>query len=140
MLLLRRIDTGEAVDAALQPAERRRQQRALAAEHAGKIAAQRLGDCDDDHAIERDLNPAIDRHGNILEALGTHERVNEIGENEESHESAEGVVECHLPLLQPVADQRVERADDEKGDSGGNKYSVEHGALPIESDNIAMAA
>jgi hypothetical protein len=41
-------------------------------------------------------------------------------------------------LLQPVADQRVKRAYDEEGDSGGEVCDVEHAALLFESANIFM--
>ncbi|HSC59940.1 MAG TPA: hypothetical protein VLC29_01820 [Rhizomicrobium sp.] len=41
---------------------------------------------------------------------------------------------------QPLADERVTRAHNEKGDSGNDKDEIEHVALRFESDNIAMAA
>jgi hypothetical protein len=45
-----------------------------------------------------------------------------------------------VALLQPVADQRVEGAYDEEGNSGDNICGVEHGALLVESVNIIMQA
>jgi hypothetical protein len=43
-------------------------------------------------------------------------------------------------VLQPVADQRVEGANDEKGHSGRNIDGIEHAALLFESVRIALEA
>ena len=63
MLLFLFIDAAAPVDRALERAQHRMQKGALAIEDARHVAAEWPGDGDDDHAEERDLDPAVQGHG-----------------------------------------------------------------------------
>jgi hypothetical protein len=83
MLFLRFIDATDRVGQALEGAQHWREERPLADEDARHVAAERLGDCDDDRAEDRDLNPPVESHGEApwkLEPLGADQGVNEIGQ------------------------------------------------------------
>ena len=62
VLFLRLVDAAQPVDAALHRPQHDRQRRALAAEYAGHVAAEGAGDQQQQHAIQRDLQPSVDRH------------------------------------------------------------------------------
>ena len=66
ILLPRLVDAAEAIEAGLDRAQHRRQKGALAVEDSRHVPAERLHQCDNDRAIDRDLNPAIDCHGTPL--------------------------------------------------------------------------
>ena len=63
VLLARLVDAAGPVERGLDRPQHRRQEGALAVEHARHVAAERLHQRDDDRAIEQDLNPADDGHG-----------------------------------------------------------------------------
>ena len=63
MLLARLVDAGDPVEPALDWAEYRRQERALALEHSRHETAERHDERGEDREIDRDLNPAIEGHG-----------------------------------------------------------------------------
>ena len=62
MLLARLVDASNPVKPALDRAEHRRQERALALEHLRHIAAERHDERGEDHEINGDLNPTIEGH------------------------------------------------------------------------------
>ena len=140
MLVFRFINPADAIENPLHRPQQRRKQRSLAVENAGHVTAQRPRDRDNDHAIERNLNPSIECHGVFLESLRAHQRVNKIGKDEERDERAEAVIECHGRRLQLVAQQRIICACYEKRGSRRDEGDVEHGTLPFESANIVIAA
>ena len=63
MLLALLVDAAGAVERRLDRPQDRRQEGALAIEHARHVAAEHRRERDDDRAIENDLNPADDGHG-----------------------------------------------------------------------------
>ena len=63
MLLAAFVDAGEFVDRQFNRPQDRRKESALAAEHARHVGAKQWRQCDDDQAIEQDLDPAGDGHG-----------------------------------------------------------------------------
>ncbi len=69
MLLDRGIDSGDAVENALDRAEDRMQECPLAGEDAGHPAAQRFGQQDDDDREDGDLDPAVDCHGSVPKSV-----------------------------------------------------------------------
>jgi len=66
MLLLRFIDAADCIGQPFDRPQHRRQQGALPGEDAGHIAAERLGDRNDDCAEDRDLNPPVEGHERLL--------------------------------------------------------------------------
>ena len=62
MLLALLVDAASAVQRGLDRPQHRRQERALAVEHARHVAAEQRRERDDDRAVEQDLNPADDGH------------------------------------------------------------------------------
>ena len=63
MLLALLVDAAEPVERGFDRPQHRRQERALAVEDARHVPAERLHQRDDDRAVEDDLNPADERHG-----------------------------------------------------------------------------
>ena len=61
-LLLVLVDPGNLVEDALDGAQDRRQEGALAREDARHVAPEGLRECDDDRAVQRDLYPTYGRH------------------------------------------------------------------------------
>src|SRR4029077_9811174 len=64
MLLASFIDATDAIERDLDRLQHRRQKRALAVEDTRHVPAERLHQQKDDDAIENDLEPANDGHGN----------------------------------------------------------------------------
>src|SRR6188472_3486997 len=75
-LLARLVDPAEPIKAHFHWPQNGREKRALAVEDARHVPAERLYQRDDDRAVDRDMNPAIKRHGGGLvktsPALGGH--------------------------------------------------------------------
>ena len=63
MLLALLVDAARPIDRRLDRSQHRRQESALAVEHARHVAAEHRRDRHDDRAIEQNLNPADDSHG-----------------------------------------------------------------------------
>ena len=66
MLLALRVDAADPIEHGFDRAQHRRQEGALAVEDARHVAAERLHQRDDDRAIEQDLNPTDEGHGERL--------------------------------------------------------------------------
>ena len=66
MLLARLVDPGDPVKPALDRAEHGRQERPLALEHSRHVTAERNDEGGEDREIDRDLNPAVECHGEPL--------------------------------------------------------------------------
>ena len=66
VLLALLVDAAEPIEAGLDRPQHRRQKGALAVEDSRHVPAERLHQRDNDRAIDRDLNPAIDCHGTPL--------------------------------------------------------------------------
>ena len=65
MLLALLVDAADPVDPGLDRPQHRRQEGALAVEDARHVPAERLGQRDDDGAVQNDLNPADGGHGRM---------------------------------------------------------------------------
>ena len=68
VLLLVGANAGDAIEAALERRQHRRQERAFAGEDAEQVAAERPGDQRDDDAEDDDLRPAVEGHGSDVHA------------------------------------------------------------------------
>ena len=62
-LLLSLVDPGEPIQSALHRTEDRREEGPLSRKDARHVEPERLHERDDDGAVERDLDPAVGRHG-----------------------------------------------------------------------------
>ena len=119
MLLARLVDSGDSIKPALDWAEHRRKERSLALEHPRHETAERNNEGGEDREIDRDLNPAINGHGSLLELLGPEQRVGEVDEEAGGDDAGEPVIEDHGCLLEPVAGVDVGDRPREEAEADG---------------------
>jgi hypothetical protein len=75
----------------------------------------------------------------LLRAVGSEpfradQCVNEIDKHAERHEGAQGIVEDHGSLLEPIAGEGVDNREDKKSHTRGDENGVKHGKLRSLSD------
>jgi hypothetical protein len=87
MLLTSLIDAADPVEPGLDRPQDRRQERPLAIENARHVPAKRLGQCDYDRAVQKNLNPADEGHGRKPFGLtGRQQHAHEHNEQRRGHE------------------------------------------------------
>ena len=93
------IDAEELVDEALDPAEEAPERRLAGFENPVHEEPERLRDRHDEAEEDENLHPADESHDRCpfprLEALGAHERVDEVGGQKDRDECADSVLESH---------------------------------------------
>ena len=129
MLLAPIVDARDAVETALDGAEHRCEEGALAFEHARHVAAKRHHDRGEDHEIDGDLNAAVEGHGAPLEFLRPQQRVGQVDEQYRGDDAGEPVVKDHDGLLQTVAGDSVGDRQREEAEADYEKDEIEHLAL-----------